>query len=148
MLSSVALVMSHEFSFAVDEAISLAIGDDFDSEAYPPVPSKDFPTSEDPELPPEPSPGYYKRLEECANRMTQPCADEIFEGIFNHGEPLTENCCRTLLDMGYVCHNGFVRVLLVLPGLKVKASEALPKSLQMWNKCVSVVEAESPAPSI
>ena len=89
----------------------------------------------DPQLPPEPSPGYYNFLDQCVKGITPECSKEIFEGMFEDVETLTEPCCSMLLSMGKECHTELVKTLLELPKLKHVASKALIKSEELWNAC-------------
>ncbi|PRQ50434.1 putative Prolamin-like domain-containing protein [Rosa chinensis] len=111
-------------------------------DAYPPISPEDQDA-----LPPEPSPGAYKKLKNCANKITADYAEEIYEGIFE-GEPLTTDCCKALVHLGYDCHIQLVKFLLSSPELKEKASEVLPRSVQLWKACALVVDVDqSIAPS-
>lgn len=99
-------------------------------------------------LPPEPSQGYYRHLRKCADEISPLCAEQIFEGMFYSNEELTEDCCANLLHVGYDCHRGLVKLIVLEPTFKGKASEALHKSFQIWSKCVVVVhQADSPSPT-
>ncbi|KAM1404893.1 hypothetical protein ACFX2I_013336 [Malus domestica] len=61
-------------------------------------------------------------------------------------EELTKDCCANLVDIGYDCHQRLVKLILLEATFEGKASEALQKSSQMWNKCVKVVDqADSPS---
>lgn len=122
---------------------SIEVGYEAIDDTIPPISSEDREYA----FPPEPSPGYYKKLKECANKITADYAEEIYAGIFK-GEPLTANCCKALVYLGYDCHIQLVKFLISSPELKEKASEALPRSVQIWKTCASVVNADqSIAPS-
>ncbi|KAM1217127.1 hypothetical protein TB2_013129 [Malus domestica] len=61
-------------------------------------------------------------------------------------EELTKDCCANLVDIGYDCHQRLVKLILLEATFEGKASEALQKSSQMWNKRVKVVDqADSPS---
>ncbi|KAM1519942.1 hypothetical protein ACFX15_022202 [Malus domestica] len=99
-------------------------------------------------LPPEPSQGYYRHLRKWADEISPLCAEQIFEGMFYSNEELTEDCCANLLHVGYECHRVLVKLILLEPTFKGKASEALHKSFQIWSKCVVVVhQTDSPSPT-
>lgn len=117
----------------------------FDNDgSSPAISAKDFTDV----FPPEPSPEYDEHLKECANKITPDYAEEIYIGIFKN-EPLTTNCCKALVHLGYDCHIQLVKFLLLNPELKDKASEALPKSVQIWKTCALVVDVDqSVAPSL
>lgn len=123
---------------------SIEVGYETIDDAIPPISLED-------ELvfPPEPSPGSYKKLKECAKKITADYAEEIYAGIFK-SEPLTANCCKALVHLGYDCHIQLVKFLLSSPELADKASEALPRSVQIWKTCALVVSADqsiAPSPS-
>ncbi|XP_024200007.1 protein DOWN-REGULATED IN DIF1 11-like [Rosa chinensis] len=88
-------------------------------------------------LPPNLSPESYKKLDECVNKITEYYAEEILARIFK-SEPLTTDNCKALLHLGYDCHIRSVKTLLSRPELKEKASEILPKSVQIWETCAFV----------
>ncbi|TQD92069.1 hypothetical protein C1H46_022348 [Malus baccata] len=74
------------------------------------------------------------------------CGQQIFAGIFYCNEELTKDCCANLVDIGYDCHQRLVKLILLEATFEGKASEALLKSSQIWNKCVKVVDqADSPS---
>lgn len=81
-------------------------------------------------FPPELSPEYDEHLKECANKITPGYAEEIYIGIFKN-EPLTTNCCKAPVHLGYDCHIQLVKFLLLNPELKDKASKPLPRSVQI-----------------
>ncbi|KAJ7979555.1 Protein of unknown function (DUF784) [Quillaja saponaria] len=101
--------------FAVIFSAGLAAEDAQESiaPAFSPGPAYEEPgiTLSDPVLPPEPSPGYYKDLQECADKITFECNKEIFAGMFFEKELLTLECCKQLVYMGKDCHSGLVKVL-------------------------------------
>ncbi|XP_050368342.1 uncharacterized protein LOC126786539 [Argentina anserina] len=98
-------------------------------------------------FPPNLSPESYQKLEECANKIKADYADEILASILK-SEPLTVDSCQGLVYLGYDCHIRLVKTLLSRPDLKEKASEALPKSLQIWDACAYLVaDDQSVAPS-
>lgn len=104
------------------------------------------PTNFPDELPREPSPGYYRHLRECTDEISPLCGQQIFAGIFYSNEELTKDCCAILVDVGYDCHQRLVKLILLEATFEGKASEALQKSSQIWNKCVEVVDqADSPS---
>ncbi|KAM5578574.1 protein DOWN-REGULATED IN DIF1 11-like [Rosa sericea] len=149
VLASVALLVS--FATAQD-FVAYEVYDDATSptsvevevinEAYPPISPDDLDA-----LPPEPSPEAYKKLNNCANKITADYAEEIYDGIFE-GEPLTTDCCKALVHLGYDCHIQLVKFLLSSPELKEKATEVLPRSVQLWKTCALVVDVDqSIAPS-
>lgn len=122
---------------------SIEVGYEAIDDAIPPISSEDLEYA----FPPKPSPGSYKKLKECANKITADYAEEIYAGIFK-SEPLTANCCKALVYLGYDCHIQLVKFLLSSPELAEHASEAFPRSVQIWKTCALVVNADqSIAPS-
>ncbi|CAN6725465.1 unnamed protein product [Malus baccata var. baccata] len=90
--------------------------------------------------------GYYKHLRGCTDEISPLCGQQIFAGIFYCKEELTKDCCANLVDIGYDCHQRLVKLILLEATFEGKASEALLKSSQIWNKCVKVVDqADSPS---
>ncbi|XP_062012074.1 protein DOWN-REGULATED IN DIF1 11-like [Rosa rugosa] len=149
VLASVALFMSFA---AAQDFVAYEVYNDATSpisveveviDAYPPISPEDHDA-----LPPEASPGAYKKLNNCANKITADYAEEIYDGIFE-GKPLTTDCCKALVHLGYDCHIQLVKFLLsISPELKEKASEILPRSVQLWKTCALVVDVDqSIAPS-
>ncbi|KAJ1410305.1 Prolamin-like domain [Sesbania bispinosa] len=95
---------------------------------------------------PEPSPGYYKFLEQCAKKLnSEECGKEIFAGMF-YEEPLTKPCCTRLVAMGRECHDALVEKLIDSPELKPLSPKVLLRSAQIWDACDYI--AQSPYSSI
>ncbi|XP_024156175.1 protein DOWN-REGULATED IN DIF1 11-like [Rosa chinensis] len=101
--------------------------------AFPPISSENGQYA----FPPNASPESYMKLDECVNKITGYYAEEILPRIFK-SEPLTTDSCKAILHLGYDCHIQSVKALLSRPELKEKASEILPKSVQIWETCAFV----------
>ncbi|KAK9912622.1 hypothetical protein M0R45_036476 [Rubus argutus] len=134
VLASVVLLVSlataQEFDAISPNSLE-SFGYELVDEAYPPL-----------------SPEYDEYLKECANKITPDYAEEIEIGILKN-EPLTTNCCKALVHLGYDCHIQLVKFLLLNPELKDKASKPLPRSVQIWKTCALVVDVDqSVAPSL
>ena len=100
----------------------------------------------EPELPPEPSPGYYHFLDQCAQSMTPECSKEIFASMYDQDDfIISMPCCSRLVSMGKECHDGMVKALLMFPQLRPVASTVWTKSQQIWSICAS--DYWSPSPS-
>ncbi|PRQ34817.1 putative Prolamin-like domain-containing protein [Rosa chinensis] len=127
LLSSVAARVP-DYDYLPDESITRTSFED--DEAYAPVTIEYG-------FPPEPFRGYYDNLDQCEDNVNLNCVKEIYRSMFKT-EPLNKNCCKNLVQMGYGCHSRLAK--LVNPRNKAKASMALAKSVQIWQKCVSVVE--------
>lgn len=113
-----------------------ASGKDAPPLAFPPIREE----YEDYGAPPEASPGLLKYLESCAGKMEDECGEETVGYLFSEEAVMTDTCCMQLVGMGKACHEGMVKMTLSLPDFKPYASLALPKSLQLWNKCVLVTQ--------
>ncbi|XP_062013883.1 uncharacterized protein LOC133730273 [Rosa rugosa] len=134
VFASVSLLMSSaaaqvpDYDYLPDESITPASSED--DEAYAPVTIKYG-------FPPEPFRGYYDNLDQCEDNFNLNCVKEIYRCMFKT-EPLNKNCCKNLVQMGYGCHSKLAKFANLRN--KAKASMALAKSVQIWQKCVLVVE--------
>jgi hypothetical protein len=86
---------------------------------------------------PEPKPGFFKFLKDCAKSTSPKCGKEVFDSIFKTGM-VSKNCCLDLVLMGKTCHDEFTKYTAHGPDFKAHLSEYLAKSEQVYNKCVSV----------
>ncbi|KAF8033807.1 hypothetical protein BT93_C0156 [Corymbia citriodora subsp. variegata] len=94
---------------------------------------------------PEPTPDPY--LAACANKLTEKCGEDIFGNIFigpDQPNKLTHECCKKLVLVGRECHEAMVNFILSVPTLAKNASITLPRSKQVWNKCVLLAEGAVP----
>ncbi|XP_062020863.1 protein DOWN-REGULATED IN DIF1 11-like [Rosa rugosa] len=136
-MSSFAAAQEYEVIYQIsDDAAASPIGIEVDlviDDAFPPISSENGQYV----FPPNPSPESYKKLDECVNKITGYYAGEILPLIFK-SEPLTTDSCKAILHLGYDCHIRLVKTLLSRPELKEKASEMLPKSVQIWETCAFV----------
>ena len=119
-------------SFAQETEESISPSTLIDDTAFPPEGA----------LPPEDE--YTNYLEECSKKVEEECGKEIFFGMFE-SLPVTQKCCLQLVKMGKTCHDDLVKAIIFLPEYAPKASVALSKSVQIWDKCVLVTEQISPA---
>ncbi|GMY17544.1 protein DOWN-REGULATED IN DIF1 11-like [Fagus crenata] len=121
-------------SFAQEPEEDISPSTLIDDTAYPPEDA----------MPPETE--HTKYLEECASKVEAECGKEIFLGMFE-SLPITQKCCLQLVKMGKTCHDDLVKAIIFLPEYSPKASLALSNSVQIWDKCVLVIEQISPAPA-
>jgi hypothetical protein len=133
ILFMVALILASGVmaSFAQEMEESISPSTLIDDTAFPPEGA----------MPPETE--HTKYLDECARKVEAECGKEIFLGMFE-SLPITQKCCLQLVKMGKTCHDDLVEAIISLPEYSPKASVALSNSVQIWNKCVLVMEQISP----
>lgn len=108
----------------------------YDDLALSPEDFKD--EDDDSGLPTKPSPGFYMYLEECSGKMKDECGAEIIGNLFTDKAVLMDTCCIELVAIGKACHLAMVNMAFSLLAFKPYASLVLPRSEQLWNKCVAV----------
>lgn len=85
-------------------------------------------------LPPEPSPGFYKYLENCGRKLDLKCTDNIFITLLYRMD-IDRYCCGELMEMGEKCHADYVQTLSRLDKYK-DFQLVLPKRGQwLWGYC-------------
>ena len=73
------------------------------------------------------------------------CDDAVFDNVFdNKTRIFTNECCRRIVDRGRRCFDEYVISYLSedekMPDDLRNPSIQFPKSKQIWDKCVSVVQ--------
>lgn len=97
----------------------------------PPEPSRSIEVP-DPMLPPEPTQGYYKFLEDCSRKITLKCGVEVYTSIVGN-EKISSDCCVALIMMGHTCHMGLTKLIMEFPEEKAIKSQILPRAEKAWN---------------
>ena len=85
-------------------------------------------------------------LEECTKKMTVDCSEEIVTNMINSKTPVSDNCCKKLVDMGLKCHKALVRLFVGLPEAKGYASQIYGNGAIVYNNCALLANKASPAP--
>ncbi|KAL7135724.1 hypothetical protein ABFS83_11G116900 [Erythranthe nasuta] len=84
-------------------------------------------------------PGYEKFLQECENKMTDKCGNEVMEVVLEKKRKnVDKGCCSKLMTMGYDCHQ---EMLLRLEHLATKISDksgVKKRGHQMWKHCEKI----------
>ncbi|KAF3452883.1 hypothetical protein FNV43_RR03316 [Rhamnella rubrinervis] len=73
--------------------------------------------------------------------MEDECGEEIIGYLFTDKAVLTDTCCIELVAVGKACQLAMVKMALSLPAFKPYASLVLPRSQQLWNRCVAASHA-------
>ncbi|CAH8266681.1 unnamed protein product [Arabidopsis lyrata] len=72
----------------------------------------------------------------CPKKPSPKCEDEIFNNMLDEMTPVTDECCRDVLNTGKDCHLAMVKIIFSTYDYKNIASKAIPKSKQTWNDCI------------
>ncbi|EFH53171.1 hypothetical protein ARALYDRAFT_904700 [Arabidopsis lyrata subsp. lyrata] len=72
----------------------------------------------------------------CPKKPSPKCEDEIFNNMLDETTPVTDECCRDVLNTGKDCHLAMVKIIFSTYDYKNIASKAIPKSKQAWNDCI------------
>lgn len=79
----------------------------------------------------------------CDGKLSLPCVFQVYDSIFKTGT-VTEHCCEQLINMGDVCHYGYVTLSILKGDNKGKdPSEIINKATQVWNQCASTATSPS-----
>ncbi|KAF9684047.1 hypothetical protein SADUNF_Sadunf04G0077000 [Salix dunnii] len=93
----------------------------------------------------EENPDLSQRLEECHIKVTNRCAIEISNSVYNNKTP-SEYCCQKHIATGKACHEDFIRLFIsIVP--KDKLAFVGANGDKIWNQCYAIV-ASAPAASI
>lgn len=85
-------------------------------------------------VPPEPSPGFYKHLQACADVLTRDCGLEIYNYVLGSGH-VGPPCCQKLKQMGETCNNDLAFALGRFDKYKKAALIIKTKSARMFSTC-------------
>ncbi|CAH2053969.1 unnamed protein product [Thlaspi arvense] len=86
-------------------------------------------------------------LQNCLQKMSSKCGDEIFKNMMDEtAQILTNECCLDLLKLHKDCHLGLAQIIFSTYEFKDIASKAIPKSKQTWNDCARRVGSQIGVP--
>lgn len=85
-------------------------------------------------------------LQNCLQKTTTKCGDEVFKNMLDETTQMTNECCRELLKLGKDCHLGLVQIIFATYEYINIASKAIPRSKQTWNTCVRQVGSQIGVP--
>ncbi|KAF7153990.1 hypothetical protein RHSIM_Rhsim01G0015900 [Rhododendron simsii] len=115
-----------------------------DNPAPAPSPSYDLsPAAEDLNYINSIPPAERKLLDDCSNRMTRKCGDNVVSGLLMKSE-VSDDCCTQLVRMGKKCHNHLVKLLVRYPDFRQNAATIKESSRKIWSGCRDVA-ADPPA---
>ncbi|MBA0850120.1 hypothetical protein Goshw_025535 [Gossypium schwendimanii] len=87
-------------------------------------------------IPPEPEPGFYKTIEECIEKMSRECGENIVKAVLED-EEISEQCCVELVHgMGKICHDDLLQFYVSLPQLGFNVTHLNIRGQQVWNICI------------
>ncbi|CAL9248799.1 unnamed protein product [Arabidopsis halleri] len=82
----------------------------------------------------------------CPKKPNPKCEDEIFNNMLDETTPVTDECCRDVLNTGKDCHLAMVKIIFSTYDYKNIASKAILKTKQAWNDCIRRVGSKIGAP--
>ncbi|XP_022747940.1 uncharacterized protein LOC111297496 [Durio zibethinus] len=89
-------------------------------------------------IPPEPEPGFYQFLEECTQKMSRQCGENVVKSLFENVDN-SRKCCGELVNgMGKTCHQDLLKFFVSVPELHPMASQIYIKGDQLRKVTVQV----------
>ncbi|GAB2293597.1 hypothetical protein Dimus_027809 [Dionaea muscipula] len=87
-------------------------------------------------LPPQPRPGYYKYLGDCIDMTTKICGLKISTAIFGSGKLNDVNCCRKVVEAGYLCNRALSYILAKFDKFKPLAVKIHQNGNAIYDQCI------------
>lgn len=90
-------------------------------------------------------PAERKLLDDCSNRMTRKCGDDLVSGMLTKSE-VSDDCCRQLVRMGKKCDKHLVKLLVRFPDFRQDSATIKENSRKIWTGCRDVATNRPASP--